>query len=140
MTSTVSVVDAARCYAAVASITVGPYPQRLALDPALHTLYVPNLALSDQPGSVSVVDTRTCNAQQTSGCGQTPARVGLGIGSFGVAVDVLRHRVYTADFGNATVSRIDGTNCKPCASTDATARRFCRNRLASGHVVFDPTT
>ena len=137
----VSVVDAARCCASIATITVGPNPQRLALDPALHTLYVPNQAVSDEPGSVSVIDTRTCNAQDTSDCGRTPARVASGIGSWGVAVDVLRHRVYTADFANATISRIDGATCN-AFRTDGCDRPPLFAAIGSRpvDVIFDPTT
>jgi DNA-binding beta-propeller fold protein YncE len=137
----VSVVDATHCCASIATITVGPNPQRLALDPALRTLYVPNQAVSDEPGSVSVVDTRTCNAQDTSGCGRTPVRVASGIGSWGVAVDVLRHRVYTADFANATITRIDGTTCN-ALRTDGCDRPplFAATGSQPTDVVFDPTT
>lgn len=137
----VSVVDAARCCATVATITVGANPFRVALDPILRTLYVPNQAFDDQPGSVSVVDTRTCNAQNTSGCGRTPPRVASGRGSFGVTVDALRHRVYTADYGNATVSRIDATTCN-AFRTDGCDRPplFAAIGSVPIDVIFDPTT
>ena len=138
---TVSVVNAARCCATIATITVGSYPQRLALDPILHTLYVPNQALSDQPGSVSVIDTRTCNAQNTSGCGRSFPRAASGIGSFGVAIDLRRHRVHTADFGNATVTRIDGTTCNAFRADGCNRPpHFAAIGSRPVDVVFDPAT
>ena len=58
-----------------------------------------------------------------------------------MAVDVQRHRVYTADFGNATVSRIDGTTCN-ALRTDGCDRPPLFAAIGSRpvDVVFDPTT
>ena len=58
-----------------------------------------------------------------------------------MAIDVLRHRVYTADFANATISRIDGTTCN-ALRTDGCDRPPLFAAIGSRpiDVVFDPTT
>ena len=107
---TVSVVDGRRCCAAKATVTVGRRPQDSAFDPGTSTLYVANFG-EEEPGSVSVIDTRACNARVTSGCGQTPKTLATGRGPVAVSVDPESHEVYTGDSWHATVSTLDGRSC-----------------------------
>ena len=136
----VSVVDATRCCASIATITVGPNPQRLALDPALRTLYVPNQAVSDEPGSVSVVDTRSCNAQDTSGAARrprgSPRDRQLRRGRRRAAPARLHRRLRQRD--HLTHRRHDMQRLANRRKRPAAALR--RDRLAPVDVVFDPTT
>ena len=103
-------VDGRRCCAAKATVTVGRRPQDSAFDPGTRTLYVANFG-EEEPGSVSVVDTRACNARVTSGCGQTPKTLATGRGPIAVSVDPDSHAVYTGDTLHATVSTLDGRTC-----------------------------
>jgi hypothetical protein len=80
--STITVIDGSRCSATNASrctalarmTNVGPAPIWLTFDPATRTLYVTNGLTPDydENNTVTVLDTRTCNAQNTSGCNQMP--------------------------------------------------------------------
>jgi DNA-binding beta-propeller fold protein YncE len=108
---TVSVVDGRNCCAAKATVDVGRFPQGIVADSATHTVYVANQAFNDEPGSLSMIDTRRCHGRDTSDCGQTTTRVPAGRGSAGVALNPFTHAVYTADSGHATTTFIDGATC-----------------------------
>jgi YVTN family beta-propeller protein len=123
--NTLSVVDARTCSALDTSgctqtpptVAAGNGPFTIAIDDVTHTLYVTDSG-SD---TVSVIDTATCNARNTTGCGQTPATLTVGDGPNGVAVDAATDTVYVADAGSAfsgsgdafgdMVSVIDGATC-----------------------------
>jgi YVTN family beta-propeller protein len=114
---TVSVIDGASCNASVTSgcsrraptVTVGDGPSGVAVDEATDTIYVAN---SGQE-TVSVIDGKTCNALDTSGCGQSPRTVTLGgQAPVAVAVDQATDTVYALSPGApAVVSVIDGATC-----------------------------
>jgi YVTN family beta-propeller protein len=89
------------------SVRVGNTPQGSAFDPATDTVYVTN----QEDNTVSVVDARHCNARDTSGCGQTPATVPTGSGTFSVAIDDATHTVYVANQGDNTLSVINAATC-----------------------------
>ena len=61
--------------------------------------------------TVAVVDGTTCNAEVTSGCGQTPVKVPVGSTPFGIFADQHNHTVYVANFDDGTVSMIDSATC-----------------------------
>jgi YVTN family beta-propeller protein len=117
--NTVSVIDTARCNVSnasgcgrpVATVHVGNGPVGVVVDQASHTAYVTDNGAS----TVSVIDTATCNAEMTSGCGQVPATVAAGDNPFGIALDPVTHTVYVTDLGASdqgdTVSVIDGDTC-----------------------------
>jgi YVTN family beta-propeller protein len=117
--STVSVINGATCNGTVTSgcgsvpptVTVGdgtPILAGLAVNQATDTIYVVNTA----DDTVSVIDGATCNGQNTSGCGQTPAQVRVGRMFAGfVSVDQANDLVYVSDANDDTVSIIDGATC-----------------------------
>jgi YVTN family beta-propeller protein len=115
---TVSVINAATCNATDTSgcgqnpvtVTVGQGPFGIAVDPATDTVYVANAA-GGGGDTVSVIDGATCNATNTSGCGQTPATVTVGNFPFGVAVDAANKTVYVTDSADNTVSMINAATC-----------------------------
>jgi DNA-binding beta-propeller fold protein YncE len=112
----VSVINGATCNAehhvgcghTLAMIPVGYVPAVIFLDPANHTLYVPNLgAFSSLPvpfsSTVSMIDTTSCNAQHPGGCPRgAPPTVDVGSGSSPTsgAVDPATHTVYITTIGN----------------------------------------
>jgi len=117
----------------------GDSTESVAVDPQTNTIY----ATSDTTGnpflghSVYVINGTTCDATNTSGCGQTPATVDVGSSAiygdanpFGVAVDQATDTIYTANIadgeGPGTVSVIKGDDCNSrntsgCGQTPATA-------------------
>jgi DNA-binding beta-propeller fold protein YncE len=119
--NTVSVIDARRCQALDVSrctgpwptITVGNQPSTIAIDQTTDTVYV-----TDSGGNaVSVFNGATCNALVTSGCGQTPATVPVGLAPLGIYADPANHTVYIANSnngagsGSTTVSLLDSATC-----------------------------
>jgi DNA-binding beta-propeller fold protein YncE len=111
----VSVINAATCNATdtsgcgqpPATLAVGGGPGLLAIDQATDTIYVPN----GNDGTVSVINGATCNAGDTSGCGQTVPTVAAGPGAVAVGIDPRTHTVYVANGNDGTVSVIDGAIC-----------------------------
>ncbi len=109
------------CAQTAATITASPNPGAnpwgIALDPATDTIYTANIADGEHPGTVSVINGATCNGQDTSGCGQTPAIVPAGFGAVGIAVDRRTHRVYVTNTEDSSVSVIDGATCNGSDTT-----------------------
>jgi len=119
---TVSVINGAKCNGTIISgcgtspptAKVGSSPDGLAVDEATHTLYVANGGSK----SVSVINTATCNAQHTTGCGKTPPHVALGQSPFSVAVNQATNTIYVLNPGTpATVSVINGATCNATVTT-----------------------
>ena len=117
---TLSVIDASHCQAQDLSACKGPWPtikvgnlpSGIAIDQHTDTVYVTNAG----DDTVSVFNGATCNAMNTSGCGQTPATVPVGLGPVGLYDDPANHTVYVPDpnngvGGNTTVSMIDSATC-----------------------------
>ena len=119
--NTVSVIDGRTCNAADTSqcgrtpptVTVGDGPVGVAVDPATNTVYVTNSGpgMDTSGDTVSVINGATCNAQRTSGCGQTPATVHVGHFPFFAAVDAAHKTVYVTDAFDNAVSMIDAATC-----------------------------
>jgi DNA-binding beta-propeller fold protein YncE len=102
--------------------TFGGDPDGVAFDPATHTLYT-----VDEAGSISVVDTRQCNAEAIRGC--SAERVGTvslppGSDPRSIAVDVATDTAYVADTETDEISVINGATC------DATERAGCTQTAA----------
>jgi YVTN family beta-propeller protein len=120
--STVSVINPARCDAArtrgcrheAPTGSAGAGPDAIAVDRALHTVYVANgggTTLSGGGNTVSVINAATCNARRRRGCGRPAATVDVGAGPDGVAVDQATGTVYVANSGAGTVSVINAATC-----------------------------
>ena len=118
--NTVSVIDARHCQAMDVSrckgpwptITVGNLPSTIAIDQATDTVYVADTGAS----TVSVFNGATCNALDTSGCGQTPTTVPVGLQPIGIFADPANHTVYIPNFDNGqgastTVSMLNSATC-----------------------------
>ena len=118
---TTSVINTAACNAthtagcakAAPTITIGPGPGPPVLDPATRTLYIPYGKAANR---VAVVNAATCNAMHTSGCGQAPAVVTVGKGTFDLAVSAKTDTVYAPAtgapaFNGHTVAVVNGATC-----------------------------
>ena len=90
---------------------IGSNPSGIAVDQATNTIYTANIADGEHPGTVSVINGNTCNGQNTSGCGQTPATAPAGFGANGVAIDPTTNKVYVTNIEDTSVTTIDGNNC-----------------------------
>ena len=140
--NTTSVINTAACNAthtagcakAAPTITIGPGPGPPVLDPATRTLYIPYGTAANR---VAVVNAATCNAQHTSGCGQAPAVVTVGKGTFDLAVSVKTDTVYAPatgapTFNGHTVAVINGATC------NGTNHSGCGHLAATVHVGLAP--
>jgi DNA-binding beta-propeller fold protein YncE len=111
----VDIIDTAHCTSAtqhchVAAVArAGTSPFAAALDSATHTLYVANAGSATAPngpghGSVSLFDTRRCNASVTTGCHTPLATIHTGGFLVSAAVDRATRTLYLADLeGNVVV-------------------------------------
>ena len=127
--NTVSVIDGATCNAihtagctqTPPTASIGGGAIGLAVNQRTNTIYVANSA----DNTVSVIDGATCNATDTSGCGQTPATVAVGTFPIVLAIDEASDTIYVTNGGDNTVSVIDGGTCNGsvtsgCSHTPAT--------------------
>ena len=121
--NTVSVISTATCNARNAAgcdqrvleirLPAGASPQGIAFDAATGTLYVADIG----DNTISVINARTCNAVQRSGCGQVPASIRDPGGPIALAVNQATDTVYVANIGDNfsghghTVAVIDGATC-----------------------------
>jgi DNA-binding beta-propeller fold protein YncE len=112
---TVSVIDARHCNAQDVShcqgpwptITLGNLPAGVAVDVKTDTVYVTDFG----DNTVSVFNGATCNALDTSGCGQKPATVPVGPEPFTLFNDPVSQTVYIGNVGGTTVSMLDSATC-----------------------------
>jgi DNA-binding beta-propeller fold protein YncE len=123
---TVSVIDGRTCNASStagcgrlrASIPVGPGPLAVAMNDVTNTLYV------TLPGAdaVSVIDGKTCDATNISGCRRPPVTVEVGQTPGGIAVDTRTDTIYVTGESSEDVSIINGVTC------NASRTSGCRQR------------
>jgi len=135
--STVSVVNLATCDGSTTSgcrsvapsaVVSTPFlnpPTKLtggvAVDGSTKTVYVANLGW----GTVSVLNSATCNAAQRSGCTKPAATIDVGGEPGEIAVDEATDTLYVANLAGSTVAVINGATCnatdqKGCSRPPAT--------------------
>jgi DNA-binding beta-propeller fold protein YncE len=117
---TVAVINTATCNAEHTTgcadhrpvIKIGAFPNTPAINPATQTLYV---SYGNKASRVAVVNAATCNATNTSGCGQIPAVVKVGPGTSVLAVSQATDTIYGPNaglgFSGHTMSVINGAAC-----------------------------
>ena len=97
--------DQSGCSVHPTMIDVPGGPEFLALNSSTRTLYVADTT----SGTVSVLDTTSCNAKLTSGCAHALGNVPVGGGAFPIAVDQQTNTIYVGT--NQGVAVIDGRHC-----------------------------
>jgi DNA-binding beta-propeller fold protein YncE len=130
--------DVSRCSGPWPTITVGNQPSTIAIDRRTDTVYVTDSG----DNTVSVFNGATCNALDTSGCGQTPATVPVGLGPLGIYADPANHTVYVANFnngqgGSTTVSMLDSATCNATDLADCPAQPPPTVDVGAGPDYFD---
>jgi YVTN family beta-propeller protein len=145
--NTVSVIDTSACNTTSLAgcrrpwptVAVGQYPMSAVADEDLGTLYVANLNSS----TVSVIDTRTCNAHTTTGCGKRPATIAVSGGAIAIAIalDPLTQTVYVTNFDGGTVSIINARTCNARTTTGCgQTPHAVRVGVRPGALLLDRTT
>ncbi|MGA8336270.1 MAG: beta-propeller fold lactonase family protein [Solirubrobacteraceae bacterium] len=152
-TDNTAVIDARHCKAAditgcatqpAATIPVAS-PNGFGVAP--DTLYATTFSDPTVPGAVDVIDTRHCQAADTTQCAtQNPATATVGLVPTDTAVDVAHHTLYVPDNaqgeGAGLLSMIDTTHCNgddtsDCASQTPPTTPMRRAPLAA---TLDPST
>jgi DNA-binding beta-propeller fold protein YncE len=117
---TVDVFNGARCNGTnhsgcghlAATAIVGLNPFAVAVNDATNSVYVSN---NDNdgfgPGTLSVINSATCNGTDASGCTGNIPTVDVGRGPQFVTVDTGTDTVYVGDFRSDGVSVLDGATC-----------------------------
>jgi DNA-binding beta-propeller fold protein YncE len=88
----------------------------IAVNPQNNTLYVTNVVYSNQTAdTVYVINGKTCDAADTTGCGQTPATITVGEDPRELAIDPTTDTIYVANHAQGdlqgTLSVINGAIC-----------------------------
>jgi DNA-binding beta-propeller fold protein YncE len=117
------------CAAAPPTVKIGAFPEIPAVNPATQTMYV---SYGNSANKVAVVNAATCNATDTSGCGQAPAVVQVGQGTIDLAVSTATDTIYAPSGADNTVAVIDGATCN---GTDHTG---CGHPTATATAGLDP--
>jgi DNA-binding beta-propeller fold protein YncE len=98
------------CAAAPPTVKIGTFPELPVVNPATQTMYV---SYGNTANKVAVVNAATCNATDTSGCGQAVVKVGQG--SVDLAVSTATDTIYAPaaglGFSGHTVDLINGATC-----------------------------
>lgn len=149
--TTAFLIDGRHCNAHVQSACAGPQamirtgvgPIGITVDDRRHVVYIADNADGDAPGTVTVLDSRTCNAGDTSGCGRAHPVIGVGRSPELVASDPATGTVYVVDFASAGVSVVPGAIGAACAVGHRSACRRAGHLQPVGSepsaVAVDPT-
>ena len=103
--------DHSGCGHLAATAKVGSGPYGAAVSDRTHTLYVANNANGNALGTVSVINTATCNGTDTTGCSGRFPTMATGLSPLLVAIDTRANTVYVSDFSSAAVSVLNTARC-----------------------------
>jgi DNA-binding beta-propeller fold protein YncE len=124
----------ADCDPTPAQARVGTHPASIAADPGTHTVYVANFgAFSGRTGTVSVLDTRTCNATHTTGCAHLPTLSVPGGHPDALAVNTATGTLYVATITAHGPNLISVFNAATCNAVTTTGCGQAPAGLQAGH-------
>jgi DNA-binding beta-propeller fold protein YncE len=111
--ATCNATDIAGCADRPRAIDVGAEPGSPVLNPVTHTLYLPFGTSADR---IAVINAATCNAEVDTGCGQRPAVIDVGEGTYALGVSATTDTIYAPSGGLTgapadTVAIISGVAC-----------------------------
>jgi DNA-binding beta-propeller fold protein YncE len=112
------------CYNPFPTLTIGPQPGSPVLNPITHTLYTP---YGNKFNKVAVDDASTCNAQNSTGCGQTAGVATVAPFNFVLGLSIKTDTIYAPSLTHNSVTVIDGATCNAadhtgCAQPAATVK------------------
>ncbi len=128
----------------------GGNPDGIAVDPTTDTVYVTTIT-SSGPNLISVFNGATCDAENTVGCGQTPAALQVGQSAGGasdlaVAINQQTNTLYVTNvtYGNQTADTVYVINGKTCDAVDTAGCSQAPAIITVGsdprELAVDPTT
>jgi DNA-binding beta-propeller fold protein YncE len=127
-TDSVSMIDTSRCNAydqagcagTLPAVSVGAYPDAVAVNPATHTVYVAD-AGAGSTGTITAFNDLTCNAEVQSGCAKLGTLQVPNGNPVGVAINPLNDTLYvatlTSDDGPNLISVFNGATCNALTTT-----------------------
>jgi DNA-binding beta-propeller fold protein YncE len=108
----------AGCAQTPPTVTVGDFPDAVAVNRRTHTLYIANKG-SGATGTVSVINARTCNATHSAGCADVQTLQVPGGNPFDVSVNPATDTVYVATITSSGPNILSVFNGDTCNATDA---------------------
>jgi DNA-binding beta-propeller fold protein YncE len=105
--------DVSGCRRVLATVPVADWTSGIAVDQAADTLYV----TGSNPDIVTVLNTSTCSARNTTGCAGHPPMTRGGPDPLATAGDQASHTLYVANGGENTVSMINMATCNAARVT-----------------------
>ena len=112
----------AGCTTTPRSVTVGEVPVAIAIDHRTHTVYVANYG-SGRSGTVSVLDSRTCDATRTAGCATLATLPVAGGHPDDLVLNPVTGTLYVATITNAGPNLLSVFKTATCNAADT---RGCR--------------
>jgi DNA-binding beta-propeller fold protein YncE len=109
----------AGCATAPRSVTVGEVPTAIAIDHRTHTVYVADYGTGSS-GTVTVLDTSSCNATRSTGCVTVGTLQVPGGNPDDLAVDPLTGTLYVATIASSGANLISVFDAATCNARDAT--------------------
>jgi DNA-binding beta-propeller fold protein YncE len=109
----------AGCATAPRSVTVGEVPTAIAIDHRTHTAYVADYGTGSS-GTVTVLDTRSCNAARSRGCATVETLQVPGGNPDDLAVDPITGTLYVATITSGGANLISVFNAATCNAANAT--------------------
>ena len=99
------------------------------------------VADGDLPGTVSIINTATCNGFETTGCPAHYPAIATGRSPLIMTIDTTTDHVYVGDASSAAVSIINGAACNSRVTTGcATASRQQPVSSVPFGITVDPAT
>jgi DNA-binding beta-propeller fold protein YncE len=139
--STCNGTDHTGCGHLAATVHVGSGPVATVANDQTHTVYVGNWADGDLPGTVSIINSATCNGFKTTGCAEPHPAIATGRSPLNMAIDTTTDHVYVGDASSAAVSIINGAACNSRVTTGcATASRQQPVSSVPFGITVDPAT
>jgi DNA-binding beta-propeller fold protein YncE len=103
--------DHSGCGHLAATVKAGAGPFGAAVSDRTHTLYVANNANGDSPGTVSVINSATCNGTVTTSCSGPFPTAATGASPLLIAADTRTGTLYITDVSSASVTILNGSRC-----------------------------
>jgi DNA-binding beta-propeller fold protein YncE len=109
--------DFSGCAHPAATVRVGTFPYGIAVDDALHTVYVVDNRNGDLPGELTMINSSTCNGFNTAGCHKNFPTVYVGDSPRLAVLDANTGLVYITDRSDAAVSVLRAARCNALVTT-----------------------
>jgi DNA-binding beta-propeller fold protein YncE len=120
-TLTCSRYDVTGCTTTPPTVTVGPSPDAIAVDPLTQAVYVANGNIpAPGPSTVSVINAATCDATDAAGCSDVQTLSVPGGAAYDLVVDTLTDTLYVATLTTNGPDLLSVYNAATCDASDRT--------------------